>query len=155
MTRAHGYIKRITSYGGDEEGRYSSFDDAEMDFNAWLDEQPKVSGVTLYRGYRLEHELAEAIMENAILEPLHISELFHPGFTTSPLRAGVYCNEMGSYLGQKYLFILETTGKYMVDISKYSVYPEEGEHQPVSQAQWLVTKVRPTGSYIEVQMKEI
>ena len=50
------FIKAITSHGGDKGQDYSNFFTAVNagEFESWLEKQPKVSGVTLYRGYKLE-----------------------------------------------------------------------------------------------------
>ena len=49
----HDYIKAITSYGGDKYDVYEHFftTENEQEFKQWLNKQPKLNGVTIYRLY--------------------------------------------------------------------------------------------------------
>ena len=49
----HDYIKAITSYGGDKYDVYEQFFTPEnrQEFKQWLNKQPKLNGVTIYRLY--------------------------------------------------------------------------------------------------------
>ena len=49
----HDYIKAITSYGGDKYDGYEQFFTPEnrQEFKQWLNKQPKLNGVTIYRLY--------------------------------------------------------------------------------------------------------
>jgi len=156
MKLYRGYIKMLTSIGGENEHLYECYNtpQAEQAFNEWLDTQSKVEGVILYRGYRLEEQYLDSLYEGAIIEPLNITQEFHPAFTPNLLRASAYMNEMGSDLGRKVFFELHTSGKTMVDISKYSLYPEETEYQPIADAKWVVKSVQDKGFRLNVVLYE-
>lgn len=155
------YIKAITSIGGDLEDEYAAYltEANEASFEAWLSEQPKIDGVTLYRGYRLEKSFFEDgdYSEGAILSPLSLTEGFHPAFTDSELRAVRYMNEFGTSLDDyiKILFELHTKGMYMTDVSEHSVYPCEAEHHCCADAKFKVVKTERKGGFTRIIIEEI
>lgn len=161
MNAHEAYIKAYTSYGGDDEPAYAHYhtEENEIAFDEWLREQPKVSGKTLYRGYRLDRSFFEEmdLSKGAILLPLSLSEGYYPAFTDGLLRASTYMNEFGSTLedGEKIFCELHTSGKYMVDCSEYSLYPQEGEHHCSQDARFRVIDSFRKGAFTTIVMEEI
>ena len=160
--KAHeAYIKAITSIGGDHEDEYSEYltTDNEAAFESWLASQPKVSGKTLYRGYKLDRSFYEDgdYSDGAVLSPLSLTGGFHPAFTEGLLRAAGYINEFGSDSddGVKLFFELRTSGKYMVDVSEHSVYSCESEHHCTADARFKVVKNERRGALIQITLEEI
>lgn len=160
--KAHeAYIKAITSIGGDLEDDYLEHltDVNEAAFESWLASQPKVSGKTLYRGYKLDRAFFEDgdYSEGAVLLPLSITEGFHPAFTESSLRAAGYISQFGTTIDDyvKLLFELRTSGKYMVDVSELSVYPCESEHHCVANARFKVVKTEKKGALTQITLEEV
>lgn len=56
MENVEGFIKAITSYGGEDYLQFEEWYTPQnaIRFQAWLKDQPKVSGRTLYRGYTFD-----------------------------------------------------------------------------------------------------
>ena len=130
----HDYIKAITSYGGDKYDDYEQFftPENEQEFKQWLNKQPKLNGVTIYRGYTFDKQYFEDCFFEVgkIIGEDELTQQSNPSFTTSLIRAASYIREFGeTSLSsiQEVLFEIQTTGKYFVDISSLSYYPEENE----------------------------
>lgn len=160
--KAHeAYIKAITSIGGDLEDEYSEFltEANEAAFESWLSSQSKVSGKTLYRGYKLDRSFFEDgdYSEGAVILPLSMTEGYHPAFTDSSLRAAGYISQFGATTDDyvKLLFELHTSGKYMVDVSALSVYPCESEHHCAAEARFKIVKNERRGAMIQITLEEI
>lgn len=157
------YIKATTAYGGD---RYPEFEQGysahnELQFCLWMNEQPCAEGVTLYRGYSFN----ETYWEDGMVENGSIIGVDHmtqspdlPAFTIGPLRAVTYMNEFGEVSLEsrvKVLFEIETTGRYFVNISPWSIYPSELEYRCKETTKLLVTEVKQKGGYLHVKCKEV
>ena len=155
------FIKAITSRGGDKEQEYACHYTHlnAREFDRWLFEQPKANGVTLYRGYKLERNFFEDgdYSVGAILEPLSLTENYYPAFTTGEIRAVRYINDFGGGLEDdvRILFVLQTSGKYMVDISSLSVYPEEEEHHCCDGAKFKVVKSEQFSTFLRLTLEEV
>ena len=90
----HDYIKAITSYGGDKYDVYEQFftPDNRQEFKQWLNKQPKLNGVTIYRVYTFDKqyfEVGKIIGEDELMQQSNSS------FTTSLIRAASYIREFG------------------------------------------------------------
>ena len=161
MEKHEAYIKAITSYGGDEEQDYAPFftEENEKAFDLWLKEQPKASGITLYRGYKFDDRYFEDcnLNEGEIVTPWSLTAWYHPAFTTDELRAVRYINDFGNAFDDyvKVLFELRTYGKYMVDISELSIYPIESEYHPTEDAKFKVISIKRTGGFNRIVIEEI
>ena len=156
------YIKAITSYGGDEEQDYAPYftEENEKAFDLWLKEQPKANGITLYRGYKFDDRYFEDcnLNEGEVVTPWSLTAWYHPAFTTDELRAVRYINDFGNAFDDDYvkiLFKLHTKGKYMVDVSSLSVYPEESEYHPCQDARFRIVSTGRKGGYTTIVMEEI
>lgn len=163
MEKHEAYIKALSAIGGDMEDEYSAYltEEYEQAYDAWLKEQPKVNGVTLYRGYTFDErffndgywEVGETISQYAL------SAGFHPAFTISPLRAVKYINDYGNAYDEfakvRVLFELRTSGKYMVNVSALSVYPQEDEHHCTEDAKFKVLSMERKGGFTTIVMEEI
>ena len=80
-----------------------------------------------YIGYTFDKQYFEVCKIIGKDELMHQS---NPSFTTSLIKAASYIREFGeTSLSsiQEVLFEIQTTGKYFVDISSLSYYPEENE----------------------------
>lgn len=158
------YILATSAYGGDG---YESLSlhytpEGQEAFENWLEGEPKVSGVTLYRGYNFERRYWEdgMVEEGSVIGVDQMTQgVDLPAFTLGPLRAVNYMNDFGDGVvlgdGQKVLFEVETTGRAFVDISRYSFYPKEDEHRCTRQAQLFVVSVKQKGGYLEVKCREV
>ena len=153
------FVKAITSYGGEDYFRYEdSYTQENRDaFERWLEKATKVSGVSLFRGYRFEERYWEDCMidEGSIIgEDQLTQELDLPAFTTGPLRAVKYMSEFGEGMyvdnSVKVLFEVHTSGKYFVDISEYSRYREECEHRCIRNTKLLVERIRKRSGFTEL-----
>ena len=161
MKKHEAYIKAYTSFGGDEEQDYTPYftEENEQAFDSWLNEQPKINGATLYRGYKFDagYFSDSGWEEGAAMLPLHLTEGYHPAFTNDELRAVRYINDFGNATDDyvKVLFELRTSGKYMVDVSALSVYPCEGEHHCTNDARFKVISIKRTGGFNRIILEEI
>lgn len=88
----HDYIKAITSYGGDKYDDYEQFftTENEQEFKQWLNEQPKLNGVTIYRVYTFYKQYFEVCK---IIGKDELMQQSNPSFTTSLIRAASYIRE--------------------------------------------------------------
>lgn len=157
------YIKAITAIGGDMEEEYSCYltEECEHAFESWLRTQPKANGVTLYRGYTFDRGFFEEGLweEGGIVSQYSLSAGFHPAFTLSPMRAAIYINDYGNAYDEldrvKVLFELRTKGKYAVDVSALSVYPQEDEYHVTEDARFKVLSIKRTGGFTTIVMEEV
>ena len=94
-----GFINAITSYGGDDYDLFEAYytPQNEIRFQAWLKGQPKVDGVTLYRGYTFDRRYFEdADMKlGGYIGIDQLTQANLPSFTTDLFRASMYVNEYG------------------------------------------------------------
>ena len=88
----HDYIKAITSYGGDKYDVYEQFFTPEnrQEFKQWLNKQPKLNGVTIYRVYTFDKQYFEVCK---IIGKDELMQQSNPSFTTSLIRAARYIRE--------------------------------------------------------------
>ena len=157
------FIKATTAYGGDDYFKYSRFYNAKaaMDFEDWLEAQPAVEGIELYRGYTFNEGYWNDcnVFEGRTLGADQLTQsLDLPAFTDQPLRAVRYMNDFGEIgldNAVRVLFIIRTQGKYFVDISSLSIYPSEHEYRCKINTFLRVEKVENKGAYIEVICNEI
>lgn len=159
--KIQGIIKAMTAYGGDCED-YEHFwnDDNIILFNEWMRQQPKVSGITLYRGYTFDEfyyneanfRLCSVVGSDALTQGVL------PSFTTDMLRAVGYANEFGE-IGMdnsvKVLFSIKTCGKAFVDISNLSFYKSENEHKCTDSVKLKVVAFERKAGLWQITMKEI
>ena len=157
--KALGYIKAITAWGGKHYSEFKDFHTREnqIAFEEWLERQSKANGTTLYRGCTFDESYYnDGNWEvGSVLWPIVLggeSDMEHPAFTLSPLRAIQY---KADYQGDvPVLFTLVTKGKYMVDVSPHSFYPEEKEYRPTESARFIITKI--SGGYSKnIHLEEI
>ena len=96
---AHDYIKAITSYVGDKYDDYEQFftTENEQEFKQWLNKQPKLNGVTIYRGYTFDKQYFEVCFFEVgkIIGEDELTQKSNPSFTTSLIRASSYIREFG------------------------------------------------------------
>ena len=163
MEKHEAYIKALSAIGGDMEDEYSAYltEEYEQAYDTWLKGQPKVSGVTLYRGYTFDKRFFEEGLwgEGEVVSQYALSAGFHPAFTLSPMRAAIYINDYGNAYDEfervKVLFELHTSGKYMVDVSALSIYPQEDEHHCTEDAKFKVLSIKRTGGFTTIVMEEM
>ena len=152
------YIKAITSKGGEGYKEWGVYNESfyEDCFSEWLDIQPKVNGI-LYRGYQVDKEFYRDYKVGEIIRQSDIYNLDFPSFTTSEMRAVLYINDYEVYTAEtkKVLFEVECVGKYAVDISKHSYYPEEKEHKFINDAKFEVVAVINKGTIERIKLKEV
>ena len=93
----HDYIKAITSYGGDKYDDYGKFftTENEQEFKQWLNEQPKLNGVTICIGYTFDKQYFEVCFFEVgkIIGEDELMQQSNPSFTTSLIRAANYIRE--------------------------------------------------------------
>lgn len=161
MEKHEAYIKAMTSFGGDEERDFAQYytDEYEQALEEWLVEQPKATGITLFRGYKFDARFFEDcnLNEGEIVTPWALTAFYHPAFTTDTLRAVKYINEFGNAYDEyvKVLFELRTSGKYMVNVSELSHYPEENEYHATKDARFKVVSNKRTGGFYTITLEEI
>ena len=159
--KAIAYIKATTAFGGDDYQNYSGDYSYEnrVEFESWLAEQTKASGITLYRGYCFESHYWDDcfVQEGSIIgEDQMTAEMDLPAFTLGQIRAVNYMNEFGGGVGNcgtKVFFEIQTNGKYFVDISAHSRY-KENEFRCVRGTQLLVESITQKGGYIHIKCTE-
>lgn len=158
------YIKAVTAHGGDDFDslQHGYTEEGRKAFEAWLDTMPRISGKTLYRGYCFDAQYwnDSCIKVGSSIVVDNMTQSFDlPSFTTELIRAATYMNEFGEGLlldnRQKVLFRVETSGKYFVDISEFSHYPEEREARCVRDTALRVTDVKRRGGYVELKCTEL
>lgn len=162
MEKIKGIIKAMTAYGGED---YPAFEEHWNDenialFQQWLKEQPKVSGLTLYRGYTFDRSYFNDAMIEAgrIIGVDQLTQEQLPSFTTDYMRAARYVNEFGEVCLSdtvRVLFIIRAHGKAFVDISSLSHYPEEHEFKCTDDVNLYVERVRHTSSFTEIYLSEV
>ena len=161
MEKHEAYIKAMTSYGGDKEQEYAPYytEECERAFESWMIEQPKANDITLYRGYKFDEGYFEDgdWHEDKEVTPWALTAGYHPAFTSDEIRAVKYINEFGNAYDEyvKVLFVLQTQGKYMVNVSEQSYYPEENEYHPCGQARFKVVSIKRTGGFNTITLEEI
>ena len=156
-----GIIKAMTAYGGDCED-YEHFwnDDNIILFNEWMRQQPKVSGITLYRGYTFDESYFNdtGIEVGAVIGEDALTQESLPSFTSDMLRAANYVNEFGETeltCVVKALFVIVTHGKAFVDISRLSYYPEENEYKCTDSVKLKVVAFERKAGLWQITMEEI
>lgn len=144
-----GYIKAITSHGGDYYDDWADFYTPENEalFYKWEKEQTKASGIELFRGYTFEQQFFEdgCYEVGRIITPSNLTAGENPAFTTGECRAAIYINDYGNGIGDgdvRVLFCLKTSGKYAVDISQFSRYPSEGEYHLCEDAKLRIVEIK-------------
>lgn len=159
--KALGYIKAMTSYGGDEYPKYMKYYTTENEnaYVEWLKEQPKISGKILYRGYTFdEMYFSDGCYEvDSVINVDNLTQDTAPSFTTDFIRACLYINEYGEIALEdrvRVLFVIHTKGKYFVDISKYSAYPEEKEYKCCNDLKLRIKSIKRKGGYTEMCLIE-
>lgn len=152
------YIKAITSKGGDGYEEWEIYNESfyEGCFSEWLETQPRVKGI-LYRGYRVDKEFYRGYEVGEVISQSDIYNLHFPSFTTGEMRAVLYINdyEVETDDVEKMVFEVECTGKYAVDISKHSYYPQENEHKFVADAKFEVVGVTQHGCMKRIKLREV
>lgn len=162
LEQVKGFINAITSYGGDSYPKFAEFynDSNKEEYYKWLLEQQKVSDVTLYRGYTFDRRyLEDGLMyvgDDGIVGVDFLTQEDCPSFTTNYLRATRYIQDYGCFLSdsQKVMFEIKTRGKWFVDISALSCYPEEHEHKCHPDVRLMVTNIKH-GSLMKINLEEI
>lgn len=161
--RVVGFIKAMTAYGGDSYAEYEPFwnDQNAALFQAWMTEQPKANGVTLYRGYTFN----QTYFDDACLEVGSevgvdvFTQEFLPSFTTGILRAVRYINDYGDVGLEdsvRVLFVVQTRGKAFVDIASLSRYPEEDEYKCLDDVRLRVVSIdQMAGCYLQITLEEV
>ena len=128
------YIKSITAYGGEDYHKYASGYTADnaKEFEGWLSEQPKVSGVTIWRGYCFEKSYWDNcnVQVGKVIGLPHLTEAVSlPSFTWGEIYSSLFMKMFGNGVGldnqRKVLFRIHTSGKYFVDITPYLTYKSE------------------------------
>lgn len=154
-------IKALTAFGGDCLD-YAEFytDDNLALLDKWLQAQPKVSDITLYRGYTF----AEGYFNDAdfsvgkIIGVDALTQVTNPSFTADFLRAVNYIREFGE-IGLEnvveVLFSVKTTGKTFVNISKFSYYKDEQEYKCPNTAKFKVVAIKKTHIYTHIELQEL
>lgn len=163
-TLALDYIKAITAKGGDGYDALKQFDTPEHReaFETWLEEQPKINGETIYRGFTFERGYWEDGFYRLEDGRATIDNLTSgnnvPAFTTDSVRASIYINEFGNGIGfrdsVRVLFTVKTCGLYCVNVSPYSYYREEKEYRCTRDALFVVEGMVDKGSFIAVTLRE-
>lgn len=152
------YIKAITARGGDGYEEWEEYDNdfCQDCFSGWLNEQQRYTG-KLYRGFRIDKENYSGYQVGEIIEQSDIYYNSFPSFTTSDPRAYGYINDYEVYTDDivKIVFEVECSGKYAVDISKHSYYPQENEHKFVSNAKFEVVGIGNLGHINVIKLKEV
>lgn len=157
------YIKATTAFGGDYYPEYEQgyTGHNERQFTLWINDQSGVEGATLYRGYSFNETYWEdgMVEEGSVIGVDQMTQSIDiPSFTKSLIRAVNYMNEFGEVGLEsrvKTLFEIETTGRYFVNISPWSIYPKEGEYRCKEATKLLVTEVKQKGGYLHVKCKEV
>ena len=157
------YIRATTSYGGEQYPEYAGgYTEANMSaFEKWLIRQHKAEGVTLYRGYTFDERYWEDcfIEEGCVIGVDQLTaESDIPAFTTSQIRAARYINDYGNGTGRddvRVLFKIQTNGRSFVDISPFSIYPEENEYRCTRKVRLRVDSINRKGGYLNVSCTEV
>lgn len=157
-----GFINAITSYGGDDYDLFEAYytPQNEIRFQAWLKGQPKVDGVTLYRGYTFDRRYFEdADMKlGGYIGIDQLTQANLPSFTTDLFRASMYVNEYGE-IGLddavRVLFVIRTHGRGFVDISEYSWHKEEREHKCLDSVRLQIREFQLKGGIMQITLEEV
>ena len=152
------YIKAITARGGDGYEEWEEYDNdfCEWCFDKWIEEQPRVDR-KLFRGYKMSKSKFDRYQVGKIITCEDIYNRTYPSFTTSEMRAVIYIQDYMVYDDEevKVLFSVECKGKYGVDISKYSYYPEETEHLFAKDASFEITEIKNKSSLKTIYLREV
>lgn len=157
---ALGYLKAKTARGGDLYELYKEFDDTtgEIFADRFIKDEPRLLG-TVYRGYMTTKEWFDA-KNLQVGKTICIEDLYHrhlPSFTKSEVRASLYSVDATLYQSDApfhVVFEVELKGLYCVDISKYSVYPEESECVFIDEAKAVIVEVVQSNRRVKVKLKE-
>lgn len=154
-----GFIKAITSYGSDDYKEFEEFytEKNKVLFNEWLKQQPKVDGITLYRGYVFDTDYfgLEYVNEGDIFGVDNLTQLDIPSLSKSLL---MYCFDFGEITITskiRVVFEIVTHGKYCVDISGYSFYKKEKEYKCTEDARFVVNKIESKGVITKFYLEEV
>lgn len=160
--RIDGFIKAITSYGGDEYPSYDGFftDENKSLYKQWLARQPKASDVTLHRGYTFDEQYIrlDLLSLGDIMTKDSLTQDDMPSFTTQQVRASMYMNEYGEITldgSVRVLFVIRTAGKSFVDITNHSFYKEEKEYKCTDDVRLKVTGLGKRGGYWLINLEEV
>lgn len=156
-----GFIKAMTSYGGDYYDDYCDFWNTQNEamYKEWLDEQKKVKDVVLYRGYTFNEDYYnDACFEvGSVVGVDALTQEFMPSFTDSPLRAIRYINDYGDVgfdSSVRVFFVINTNGNSFVDISSLSRYPEENEYKCTDNVLLRVANIERMPTYWQITLNE-
>lgn len=156
----NGIIKAMTAYGGEchDFDKYWNDENVAL-FKWWMSVNPKVSDVTLYRGYTFDARYFEEanIEEGKQIGVDSLTQDIMPAFTTDKIRATIYMNEFGEIGLEdsvRVLFVIHTTGKAFVDISELSYYPEESEYRCTDDVCLLVRSITNRAGYKLIELEE-
>lgn len=170
-----GYIQAYTAKGGPDYSLWSQFDTEEnrQKMMTWMDKQPKVSGENLYRGSWM---LSGDIVNNLVFGGWKEGETIVTPEIISGNPAGLLSftknsTAVFSYEGFKpkpkatydkfenepmrVKFVVQTSGKNFVDITKKSHYSSENESvAKASSTRFVFAGARYVNDYWEVNLKE-
>ena len=162
LNNVEGFIKAITSYGGEDYPQFEEWYTPQnaIRFQAWLKDQPKVSGRTLYRGYTFDKRYFQDanFFVGGFVGVDALTQESMPSFTPSILRAARYVNEYGE-VGLddvvRVVFIIRTNGKAFVDIASFSHYPEEEEHKCTDDVLLKVKRIAWPVGVTQIELEEV
>ena len=113
-----------------------------------------------YIGYTFDKQYFEVCFFEVgkIIGEDELTQKSNPSFTTSLIRAVSYIREFGETSlssTQEVLFEIQTTGKYFVDISSLSYYPEENEIKVCDGFKLKITGIKQKGGFLSIKCVEV